>query len=249
MVVVLTVAMVAAWGMPETGTSYAAGDIIAAPVQAKENHFAYITGYPDGEVKPLDKLSREETAVIFYRLMTEEGRSASIPATQSFIDMNADRWSYHEIAALVKANIIQGYPDGRFRPAEPITRAEFAAMAARLNKLEESKEDKYPDTEAHWAKKYINSSAGKGWIKGYGDGTFRPDNNIIRCEAMMLINDMLDRRVNIAGLHKDAKQWPDNSEDKWYYEIVMEATNTHDYERAKPKSTEKWTKITDNPVW
>lgn len=220
------------------------------PTLNKTDHYAYIIGYPDGLVRPLGMITREEVAVIFYRLMTEDSRKAYASTAQPFPDVDGSRWSNKEIATLYNARIIQGNSDGSFMPAKPITRAEFAAIAAKFDMLEEVGENKFPDIENHWANKYINSSAEKGWINGYGDGTFRPDNIIIRCEAMKLINEVLDRRVNIEGLHPDTKQWPDNTPDKWYYEIVLEATNTHDYERAdRPKSTEKWTRIKENPVW
>jgi hypothetical protein len=233
--------MVITAGIPMTGTSYALN---------KVDHFAYVVGYPDGEVKPLGTITREEAAVIFYRLMTEDSRKYYYSTSQPFTDVGDKRWSNDEIATLYNAKIVQGNTDGSFEPSKPITRAEFAAIAAKFDKLEDVTENKFPDIENHWAKKYINSSAQKGWISGYGDGTFRPDNIIIRCEAMKLINEQLDRRVNIAGLCSDTKQWTDNIESKWYYEIVLEATNTHDYEpKENPKSTEKWTKIKDNPVW
>lgn len=253
-VIALVAALLTFGGIPVAGTSFAETDssieTTVQPARNKSDHFAYVIGYPDGEVKPLGKISREEVAVLFYRLMTEENRIAYHSTEQTFTDVSSQRWSNDEIATLYNAKIIQGNPDGSFMPGKFITRAEFAAIAARYDKLENRSENKFPDIENHWAKDYINSSAEKGWINGYGDGTFRPDHIIIRCEVMMLINDVLDRRINRAGLHKEAKQWPDNTEDKWYYEIVLEATNTHDYERAdKPKSMEKWTEIRDNPVW
>ncbi len=223
---------------------------ITPPALNKTDHYAYVVGYPDGEVKPLGTITREEVAVIFYRLMTGDSRKQYYSSTQPFTDVAAGRWSNDEIATLYNAKIVQGNNDGTFEPSKPITRAEFAAIASKFDKLEEVTENKFPDIENHWAKKYINSSALKGWISGYGDGTFRPDNVIIRCEAMKMINEELDRRVNTEGLCSGTQQWPDNTQDKWYYEIVLEATNTHDYQREdRPKSMEKWTKIKDNPVW
>lgn len=248
-VIALVAALVTVSGIPGTGTSFAATSIPPLSLN-KTDHFAYIIGYPNGEVRPLGKITREEVTVIFYRLMSEECRKAYASTTQPFTDVSGQRWSNDEIATLYRAKIIQGNSDGSFMPDKPITRAEFATIAAKFDNLEDTDENKFPDIENHWAKDYINSSAEKGWINGYGDGTFRPDHIIIRCEAMKLINEVLDRRINIAGLHKDTKQWPDNTEDKWYYEIVLEATNTHDYERAdKPKSMETWIRIRDNPVW
>lgn len=253
LVIAFVAALIAAAGISSSVTSFAAVDAQAAASQLtldRTAHFAYLVGYPDNTIRPLGKITREEAAVIFYRIMTEENRKEYAMTEQPFTDVGGNRWSNDEIATLCNARIIQGNLDGSFTPEKPITRAEFAVLAARFDKLEEPQENRFPDIENHWAKSYINSAAEKGWIKGYGDGTFRPDHIIIRCEAMMLINEMLDRRVNLVGLHEDTKQWPDNTEDKWYYEIVLEATNTHDYERAdKPKSIEKWINIMDNPVW
>jgi hypothetical protein len=216
----------------------------------KIDHFAYVVGYPDGTVKPQGTITREEVAVIFYRLMTADSRKAYDTTKQPFTDVSDNRWSNDEIATLYNAKIITGNADGSFKPAEPISRAEFAAIAAKFDKLEKAQENKFSDIGTHWAKDYINSSAVKGWIGGYEDGTFRPDNSILRCEAMKMINEELDRRVDAAGLLTDARQWSDNTPDKWYYYIVLEATNTHDYERAyKPKSIEKWTEIEADPVW
>lgn len=253
MAVAFVAALIALTGISGIGTSFAAVDTqaaISSPTLDRTDHFAYLIGYPDGTIKPLAKITREEAAAIFYRIMTEENRMEYAVNYQPFTDVGSGRWSNDEIATLCNARIIQGNLDGSFTPDKAITRAEFAALASRFDRLEDSQENRFSDIENHWAKDYINSSAEKGWIKGYGDGTFRPDHVIIRCEAMMLINEMLDRRVNLAGLHEDTRQWPDNTEDKWYYEIVLEATNTHEYERAdKPKSIEKWIKIKDNPVW
>lgn len=220
------------------------------PQLEKKDHFAYAVGYPDGTVRPLGSITREEVAVIFYRLMMEESRRNYESESCNFSDVPASRWSRKEISTLVNAGILKGYPDGSFRPSNPITRAEFAVISSKFDKLDQTDVNRFTDINDHWAKAYINSSALKGWINGYADASFRPDRAIIRCEAMKLINEVLDRRVDLAGIHSDAKVWPDNTSEKWYYEIVMEATNSHDYERKeKAKSIEKWTKIKANPVW
>ena len=233
-----------------TGETKSISSSVGGPELEKKEHFAYIIGYPDGLVRPIGTITREEVAVIFYRLLTKESRERYLSTSHRFHDVENNRWSNKEIATLAEAGILNGYPDGGFYPERPITRAEFAVLSAKFDLLENETQKSFPDVEHHWAKLYINSSASKGWINGYGDGTFRPDNTIIRCEAMKLINEILDRRVNLAGIHKDAVNWSDNPTDKWYYEIVMEATNTHDYEREpRPKSIETWTRIKENPVW
>lgn len=245
----------AASGMGVGGTSFASEDLKQEP-QVTEEHLAYAVGYPDGTIRPLEVMTREEAAVIFYRLMSEEQREAFIYTGQPFFDVGETRWSSREITALYHANILKGNPGGAFLPSKPISRAEFAAVAARFSRLEgkmagiNEAESKFPDTKGHWAEAAIDASTEEGWIRGYGDGNFRPDRTILRCEAMMLLNDALDRRVNAPGLLADAKQWPDNPAEKWYFEIVMEASNSHCCERAdRPKSTEKWTKIEESPTW
>ena len=108
----------------------------------------------------------------------------------------------------------------------------------------------FSDISGHWAEQVINSSALKGWINGYEDGTFRPDNYITRAEAMALINNQLNRRVNKEGIHPDSIMFADNDPSAWYYETVVEATNSHEYaERTNVKDPEKWTAITENKVW
>jgi hypothetical protein len=168
-------------------------------------------------------------------------------AAPPFKDVDPARWSGGDIAALYSAKIIQGYEDGSFQPAKPITRAEFAAMAARFDRLDDAPDSRFSDINGHWAEIDINAAAEKGWVRAYGDLTFRPENTILRCEAMMWINDAQGRIVNAAGLHGHLKQWPDNTEDKWYYEIVIEAGYTHSYDRIadRKKSTEKWTSIVE----
>jgi len=260
---ILTVVLAAAVvlsGMPLTGVNYAAGsgmgsfsdEGMKAQKQNQAIHHAYITGYPDGEVKPLGKLTREEAAVIFSRLMTGSGRNPGVKgahdsAAPPFKDVDPARWSFGDIEALYNAKIIRGYDDGSFQPEKPITRAEFAAMAARFDSLDDAPGTSYTDIDGHWAEKDIYAAAEKGWVRAYGDLMYRPENTILRCEAMMWINDAQNRIVNAAGLHGHSKQWSDITEDEWYYEIVMEAGNTHSFERIadRKKSTEKWTSIAE----
>ena len=219
-------------------------------------HRAYILGYPDGSVRPTVPITREETAVIFYRLLYNEASRQRgensvtyYEKEPAFTDVNQGHWSYGEIGELYRAGILYGYPDHQFRPDQPITRAEFAAMAARFEALSEKgdvslkREVFFPDTTEHWAEKLIDTAVADGWIRPFGDGTFRAKGGLLRCETMMLINSALDRFVNSAGIVQGGREFKDNSPEQWYYEIVMEAANTHEYQRPdRPKSTESWVK-------
>ena len=213
------------------------------------DHFAYVFGYEDGTVRPENKVTREEVATIFYRLLTDGTRDALFTREQDFPDVSSSRWSNVAIATLLNGNIVSGYPDGEFKPGNYITRAEFAAIVAKFDNLSYSGENNFTDIYAHWAANYINSAAIKGWINGYPDGSFNPDAYISRAEAITLINAVLGRQVSKDGLLPEAKYWSDNTPDKWYYEAVMEATNSHDYERETDSNIENWTELKADKIW
>ena len=213
------------------------------------DHYAYVFGYEDGTVRPENKITREEVATIFYRLLTDGTRDALFTRQQDFPDVSTSRWSDVAIATLLNGNIVSGYPDGEFKPGNNITRAEFAAIVSKFDNLSYSGENQFNDIEGHWAANYINSAALKGWINGYPDGSFHPDTYITRAEAVTLINAVLGRQVSKDGLLPEAKYWSDNTQDKWYYEAIMEATNSHDYERVTPADAETWTAIAGDKTW
>lgn len=214
----------------------------------KADHFAYILGYPDGSIKPTNNITREEVAMIFYRLLTDESRSSFLSDVNVFTDMASDRWSNLAVSTLYRVGVISGYPDGKFKPSEPITRAEFATIASKFDKLEPVRESKLADISGHWAQVYINSSEIKGWIKGYEDNTFKPDKDITRAEAMTLINNVLGRTVEKENIHPDALKWSDNPTTAWYFEAVQEATNSHEY-NLDETNKELWIGIKANKIW
>jgi hypothetical protein len=217
-----------------------------------EDHFAYITGYPDGTVRPEVNITRAQVATIFYRLLDETSRTIYFSDENDFSDVSSTFWANKAISTLAKAGILDGYEDGTFQPNKSISRAEFAAIAARFEVVTEDVENPFSDTIGHWAESLISFASSKSWVKGYEDGTFRPNQSITRAEAMTLINRVLEREVDAEGLLADATQWPDNVEGKWYYFDVLEATNTHDYERRTDDGLsilENWTEILPNPTW
>ena len=212
----------------------------------KGDHFAYISGYPDGTVQPTGQITREEVASIFYRLLKDEVRQENQTTSNTFSDVAADRWSNQAISTLASMGILNGYPDGSFRPAEPITRAEFAVVASKFDKLE-SGDTSFSDVTNHWAAKYIDSAAKKGWIMGYEDNTFRPDAKILRAEAVTMINRVLERKVDQKGLSDDAKQWSDNPSTAWYYCDILEAANSHTFK--KENGVEIWISLKADKLW
>jgi hypothetical protein len=222
------------------------------------DHIKYIYGYPDGLVKPERNLTRAEAAAVFFRLLSDGYRAGVISRENAFSDVNPGDWFNTEVSTLVKAGILDGYPDGSFRPNGIITRAELASIAARFAAImRESGEIDFDfsDVSGHWAEADVYGAAKIGWIEGYPDGSFKPDGFITRAEFVTLVNRMLRRAPETADdlLPDTMKTWPDNTPDKWYYLDMQEATNAHEYERKDKRvpnrdySYEKWTRIVETP--
>ena len=215
-----------------------------------KDHFAYIVGYPDKTVHPQSSITRAEVATIFFRLLTDETRTANATKTNNYADVSSDKWYNQAVSTLSAMGIIKGDSRGNFNPNAPITRAEFAAIAARFDKTEDVAAASFGDVAMHWAKPEISVAANNGWINGYTDGTFHPDSRITRAEAMAMINRVLQRLPESkADLLDGMIQWSDNADtSKWYYLAVQEATNSHYYE-LKANQHEKWTKLRENRDW
>lgn len=218
------------------------------PELEKGDHFAYIVGYEDGTVRPENNITRAEVATIFFRLLTEESREAYYSEVNAFTDVSDGDWYNNAISTLVNADIITGYTDGSFRPDAYITRAELAAIASRFDDISGG-ETRLTDIDGHWAEELISSAYNKGWVDGYPDGSFRPDQNITRAEVMTLVNRVLERAVDQDGMLDDMVTWSDNQPSSWYYEAVQEATNSHDYSRDEGETLETWTEITPPRDW
>ena len=217
-----------------------------------DDHFAYIVGYPNGNVEPNGNITRAEVATIFFRLLTEEVRTANSTQSNSLSDVTRGQWFNHAVSTLSSMGIVKGHNDGTFAPNAPITRAEFAAIAARFDDKNTDTSSKFTDIASHWAKNEIGIAANKGWINGYPDGTFRPNQYITRAEAMTLVNRVLNRLPeNSSDLLDSMIKWPDNSDaSAWYYLAVQEATNSHAYsDKSKDDKYEKWTTIRETRDW
>ena len=215
-----------------------------------DDHFAYVIGYPDGGVHPHATITRAETATVFFRLLTEKTRKDNLTKYHSFRDVPQGAWYNAAVATMAKLKIITGYPDGTFRPDAPVTRAEFAAIAARFDEKSARTTASFRDIYGHWAERYISRSAELGWIRGYTDNTFRPDQNITRAEAMALINRVLNRNPESKDdLLRSMNIFNDNLDTaKWYYLDVQEAANSHDFIR-KANGYEMWKKLRADPDW
>ena len=214
-----------------------------------DDHFAYVIGYTDGTVRPNANISRSEVAAIFFRLLKPEVRDGNLTSFNTFTDVNEGMWCNKSISTMAALNIVKGRSAERFDPDAPITRAEFAAICARFDTGMTEGDSNFTDISGHWAEAEIERAASLGWIMGYTDGTFRPDNYITRAEAMTMINRVLCRiPEDEDDLLPGMNVWPDNQPGAWYYLAVQEATNSHDF-RYKGEIYEHWIKLTTDPDW
>ena len=215
------------------------------------DHYAYIIGYGNNDVRPQNNITRAEVATIFFRLLTDETREANMTKSNGYNDVKDGDWFCCAVSTLSKMGIIKGYEDGSFKPNDPISRAEFAAIAARFDPDGDKTPATFADVTSHWAKDEISIAANHGWIKGYEDGSFKPDQKITRAETMTLVNRVLNRLPEAKDdLHKDMKTWVDNmDETAWYYLAVQEATNSHYFKNKTGTKFEQWTDLRDTRDW
>ena len=215
------------------------------------DHFAYIVGYGNGEVRPQNNITRAEVATIFFRLLTDDVRDENLTKTNRYSDVAATSWYNTAVSTLSSMGIITGYPDGTFRPNAAITRAEFAAIAARFDNDGDKTAAKFSDIASHWAKDEISIAYNNGWITGYPNGTFGPQRDITRAETMTLVNRVLNRQPETEDdLLPNMTVWTDNANPKaWYYLAVQEATNSHYYEFKTNSKYEKWTELRETRDW
>ena len=209
------------------------------------DHYVYILGYPDGTVQPNGNITRAEVTTAFYRLLTTETRDSIFTSSKApYSDIAVSQWFNKAIASMSTGKYVMGYPDGSFGANKNITRAEFVAIAARFMNAKDGTVTFSDVSTTNWAYQYISTAVSYGWIEGYEDGTFRPNQPITRAEAMTIINRMLNRGVDANGLMEGFKDWPDNVKNAWYYFDVLEATNDHEYTGARP--VEQWTSLTSS---
>ena len=215
------------------------------------DHFAYIVGYGNGEVRPQNNITRAEVATIFFRLLTDDVRDENLTKTNRYSDVAATSWYNTAVSTLSSMGIITGYPDGTFRPNAAITRAEFAAIAARFDNDGDKTAAKFSDIASHWAKDEISIAYNNGWITGYPNSTFGPQRDITRAETMTLVNRVLNRQPETEDdLLPNMTVWTDNANPKaWYYLAVQEATNSHYYEFKTNSQYEKWTELRETRDW
>lgn len=203
------------------------------PMLNINDHYQYMVGYKDATFRPNNNMTREEVAVMFSRLMVRRPIKGHI-YNHNFKDLSNTRWSATAISYMNELGLIKGYPDGTFKPEKSITRAEFAAMATRFANLFGGGLQGFVDVPyTHWANDVIAKAASAGWVSGYPDGTFKPENKITRAEVVSITNRMLTRRADkdFITKHRSAILWFTDTPTHWAFYDIVEACNGHDYTR------------------
>ena len=208
----------------------------------RTDHFAFLVGYTDGTFGPERNMTRAEVTTMFARLLTEQ-IEADKTYSNTFSDVPKGYWAANYIGYMQQFGIITGYSDGSFRPDAPVTRAEFAAIASRFEKLTEGSKSFTDVPNTYWATRYINFAATRGWVTGYSDGTFKPENTITRAEVAAVTCRLLERSADQSYIRshlKELRTFSDVTESHWAYWYAMEAANGHDY--TKSGGSENWSR-------
>lgn len=218
------------------------------PSEILNHTYEYIVGHNDGNVYPNGLISRAKTATVFFRLLKDEVRDGNLLTSNTYSDVPDDYWANTAISTMTGLGIVQGHSGTTFDPEAPITRAQFAAICARFHTGESSDTQAFSDIDGHWAEQYIARATELGWIKGFEDGTFRPDAYITRAQAMTMINRVLNRiPEENSDLPAGMNTWPDCNPGDWFHLAVQEATNSHAFQ-YKTGNYETWTGMNKTPT-
>lgn len=208
----------------------------------RRDHTAFLVGYAEGTFGPERNMTRAEVTTMFARLLTEQ-IEADKTYSSTFNDVAKDCWAANYIGYMQQFGIVTGYEDGSFRPDAPVTRAEFAAIASRFEKLTQGSASFTDVPDTHWAVRYINFAATRGWVTGYEDGTFKPEHSITRAEVAAVTCRLLERSADQTYIRShigELRTFADVTESHWAYWYAMEAANGHDY--TKSGGSENWSR-------
>ena len=208
----------------------------------RRDHYAFLVGYADGTFGPECNMTRAEVTTMFARLLTEQ-IEADKTYSSTFNDVAKECWAANYIGYMQQFGIVTGYEDGSFRPDAPVTRAEFAAIASRFEKLTQGSASFTDVPDTHWAVRYINFAATRGWVTGYEDGTFKPEHSITRAEVAAVTCRLLERSADQTYIRShigELRTFADMTESHWAYWYAMEAANGHDY--TKSGGSENWSR-------
>ena len=206
-----------------------------------DDHIQYLFGYPEGTFGPENNMTRAEVAQMFYNLLLDQ----DVTITKTFDDVPANAWYAKAVNTLASLGVVSGVGNGDFEPERSITRAEFTSIAMKFAEGKTGGTNIFSDVKStDWFYRAVVNSTQYGWIHGYGDGTFRPNNPITRVEVTAIVNNMLGREADVDFVtehYDELNHFSDLAVSHWGYYHIVEATNDHDY--TKPSSGENWTEL------
>lgn len=206
-----------------------------------DDHIQYLFGYPEGTFGPENNMTRAEVAQMFYNLLLDQ----DVTITKTFGDVPANAWYAKAVNTLASLGVVSGVGNGDFEPERSITRAEFTSIAMKFAEGKTGGTNIFSDVKStDWFYRAVVNSTQYGWIHGYGDGTFRPNNPITRVEVTAIVNNMLGREADVDFVtehYDELNHFSDLAVSHWGYYHIVEATNDHDY--TKPSSGENWTEL------
>lgn len=206
-----------------------------------DDHIQYLFGYPEGTFGPENNMTRAEVAQMFYNLLLDQ----DVTITKTFDDVPAGAWYAKAVNTLASLGVVSGVGNGDFEPERSITRAEFTSIAMKFAEGKTGGTNIFSDVKStDWFYRAVVNSTQYGWIHGYGDGTFRPNNPITRVEVTAIVNNMLGREADVDFVtehYDELNHFSDLAVSHWGYYHIVEATNDHDY--TKPSSGENWTEL------
>ena len=218
---------------------YPKGDLFI--LKERGSHIKYIFGYPDGNLLPEGNITRAEAAAIAVRL---KDISTTDMSKANYVDLKEGAWYLPYINAALKYNLLDAEGD-KIRPDDPITRAEMARLLSPIDKTNDLRSD-FQDIIGHRYEKEINQAYGNKRIIGYPDGSFKPDNNITRAEAVIMFNSIFNRVPDKDFINKNEVllvKFKDLKKDYWAYYELAEAANSHEYERKSNNKDEIWIEV------
>lgn len=197
------------------------------------NHQAYMAGYGNGYFGPNDNLSRAQALVVLTRLFSglQDYDLKAYGNSVYYYDTPANAWYNAQVGYAKSIGALDIFGNsGYLKPNQAITRAEFVALMCRFTKSDVGgtpTNTSYRDVPAgHWASKFINYATAQGWISGYGNGYFGPNDSLTRAQICVMLNHATGRIAGGSGA-----RYPITFKDvpaiHWAYQDICEATNSH----------------------
>jgi len=181
---------------------------------------------------------------MLYELMTEQAHKQYDCSSNGFRDVPAGQWYTVAVSTLANAGAINGCGDGTFQPNQAISRAQFVTILAGIYGVNASGGMPFSDVGRSWYYDAVATAYANGWVSGFTDGTFHPNQTITRAEAVSILNRVLGRSCDLTFVQAHAQaasHFADVMPDAWYYADVIEASAGHTF--TELAGIERWTAL------